>query len=108
VARTARTDRSSVADAPLTVRFTRGERTALNKAVKIREKELGVGATVTQATLIRGLVRRYCEEHGIAIEEEDATPSEAAASAARPAGKRKGAGGVAEAVKGTKARGKRA
>lgn len=70
VARTPRTDRASVADAPLTVRFTRAERAALNQAVKLREKELGLGATVTQATLIRGLVRRYCEERGISIEEE--------------------------------------
>lgn len=88
MARTARTDRSSVADAPLTVRFTRGERTALNKAVKIREKELGVGATVTQATLIRGLVRRYCEEQGIAIEEDAAAPE--APTTPRLGGKEKG------------------
>ncbi|MFO0763041.1 MAG: hypothetical protein U0359_41780 [Byssovorax sp.] len=74
MARTPRTDRASVADAPLTVRFTRAERAALNQAVKLREKELGLGATVTQATLIRGLVRRYCEERGIPIEEEPMAP----------------------------------
>ena len=92
MARTARTDRSTVADAPLTVRFTRGERDALNKAVEIREKELGIGATVSQGSLIRGLVRRYCEEMGIAVEEDDAVSVPATPTpAARPASKRSGA-----------------
>jgi hypothetical protein len=66
MARAARDDRRTIADATLTLRLTREDRALLDELVARRASEVAAeGMQVTVASYVRGLIRREARARGL-------------------------------------------